>query len=609
MQNKDILQAIKNADDFVSKNKEKYEVITQFQKYLLHVDEDTYIQAIEYIEQHRNFFFKDHPSYIFFFYSIIEFCLCNFQNFEYILEICIHFSSEKSQANIRANSEELISISMNFSNSFNYFYLKKFFSVEEIMKKSIDFVLIFVNFFPEIEKIDREFAEKRKKILYSLNSPDVELIKKHFDIIQSDYSKHFENRKINYHPSPIHKAIREDDVDKFQSIVSKTNFNLNSTIENSFYERTKVKDDNLEPIKIAAIYKSTKIFKFLMMNNPTLDDDFLDYAFFGGDYEIIHLCENKCKFGDAYLQPIITINDELFNYVIENFSDKIKEKINDIQEIIQFFNENYKEALKISQTEHNENTYQKNEVFNILNSDCYLNSLFHHNYRIILNCLPMIIYILQYFDTMNKEDYDFDNDSTFLSNSIFDFDLFTFLYSQKFIEYRNLYSPTSLQAIISSASFNANDAFIFLYESNKDNFTFNFYDHLKNCIQYNSHCAKFILDILIEEKTNGSEKSNYNSYKNLFTFKDLEMAIQFYDEDVVVKFFQLFDLIKTNKNCDDLVDLLICYISSRMIISLFKRSAKFFSHQNLIIISDLFDKKNYKTVADFIREEYVNSHK
>lgn len=127
MQNKDILQAIKNADDFVSKNKEKYEVITQFQKYLLHVDEDTYIQAIEYIEQHRNFFFKDHPSYIFFFYSIIEFCLCNFQNFEYILEICIHFSSEKSQANIRANSEELISISMNFSNSLNYFYLKKFF--------------------------------------------------------------------------------------------------------------------------------------------------------------------------------------------------------------------------------------------------------------------------------------------------------------------------------------------------------------------------------------------------------------------------------------------------------------------------------------------------
>lgn len=68
--------------------------------------------------------------------------------------------------------------------------------------------------------------------------------------------------QVNYHPSQLNKSIRDDDIDTFQSLLSKNNFNVNHQIENSNYERLKSNDYNLSLIEIAAVYGSKKIFKF-----------------------------------------------------------------------------------------------------------------------------------------------------------------------------------------------------------------------------------------------------------------------------------------------------------------------------------------------------------
>ena len=127
---------------------------------------------------------------------------------------------------------------------------------------------------------------QRKKILDYKN----EFLTSFYKEVKSDYQKHIKNRNSNYHPSLLHKAIRDDDIDTFQSLISKNNFSIDEPIKSSFYERVHVYEIDLRPIKIAAIYKSIKIFKFLFMNDAIIDDNLLDFALYGSDLDIIHLC-------------------------------------------------------------------------------------------------------------------------------------------------------------------------------------------------------------------------------------------------------------------------------------------------------------------------------
>lgn len=88
------------------------------------------------------------------------------------------------------------------------------------------------------------------------------MFRKDYQDVKSDPQKHISNRSSCYHPSPLHKSIREDDIDTFQSLLYKSNYSVNYIIEFSMYERAQTIDSNISLIRIAATYGSIKIFSF-----------------------------------------------------------------------------------------------------------------------------------------------------------------------------------------------------------------------------------------------------------------------------------------------------------------------------------------------------------
>ena len=148
------------------------------------------------------------------------------------------------------------------------------------------------------------------------------------------------NRSLNYHPSHLHKIIREDDVIEFQSFISKNNFDVNHKIKFSYYERSHTINDELSLIKTAAIYGSINIFKYLWFQNDiVINDDLILFAYFGQNFDIIHICEKKCYDNETISQPILIYRQDLLNYYLDNFEDKIEEDQIEIESGLKNFKE------------------------------------------------------------------------------------------------------------------------------------------------------------------------------------------------------------------------------------------------------------------------------
>lgn len=87
--------------------------------------------------------------------------------------------------------------------------------------------------------------------------------------------------------------IRNDDLDNFIKFVSQNSkFNFNSKIPFSIYDREPILQD-CTLIQYAAFYSSIKIFKYLLVQKAELKETIYNYAFVGGDLELIHLCEDS----------------------------------------------------------------------------------------------------------------------------------------------------------------------------------------------------------------------------------------------------------------------------------------------------------------------------
>lgn len=568
----------RDVKEFLSKNKRRCEIITSLQDQLNNLNNDSYLDTIEFIEKNKDVFFKDRKSTILFIYTFLDSSINNFRNFEHVLNIPIHFSKE-----IKSNltESEIFGLCRIFLNSINYFFLKGFFSITTIINKSIQNTYIFINFLPEIEEYDKEYSELRKKqVLSSLNLNENEKLKNFYETVISDYSNHILNRNLNYHPSPLHKSIRDDDIEAFQQLVSKNNYDLNSPIQHSFYERTKTIDLELEPIKISALYGSLKIFKFLMMNNVNFDQNLLCYAYFGANIEIIHLIENKCSHDEVCIQPIITHNNELFEYFIENFGDEIVEKDEQIKKISCNCDEN---------------------SFEMLDSECLHCAVISYNYPIIMSCLEKIIYISRYFEII--EEVTNWRENHFLFNSEFDFELFEFIYLHKKPSVNIFQCGSLIDYILKSEDVNSNEVFKFLFFELKDRINCRLL--LLNCIKRNHNMANFVLDFLISEKNSNNSRTYFNLSKLQVKFDDLICAINNYNEDIVVKIIQLYNLIKST-NISTFVIELTKYISSKMIYSLFQRILMLFDKEILMCLLKLFDGENYSMIKKLIEDELKN---
>lgn len=162
--------------------------------------------------------------------------------------------------------------------------------------------------------------------------------------------------------------IRKDLFDDFTSFVSQSNFNLNSKIENSFFENFSKGNKKIEPslIEYAAYHGSHTIFKYLLMKDVQISNNLFWFAINGRNYEIIHLIENYQNklnydnFVDCYNEAIKCHYNEIAVYVEETF---LKEKIpfSSIETCIRSFNI----QMMIRILENNQNILKKQSEFNL----------------------------------------------------------------------------------------------------------------------------------------------------------------------------------------------------------------------------------------------------
>lgn len=585
LMNEEIIHIKKDVEEFLLKNQVKYDIYTFFQEHLNNINDESFPQIIEFIKENSKIFFKDHSTGVFFFYFLFQYSQSYFQKLEIILEICLHFKSEMNPLNI--TERELLSICMYFPNGINYLFNRNFFTIESIIEQSTSSKLLFINFLPEIENHDIEYAKLREKDLFpNPNDPQLQREIKFYKEVKLDRNKHILNRNENYHPLPLHKSIRNDDIDMFQFLLSSNNYGINYEIEYSHYERAKMIDENLSLIQVAAVYGSIKIFKFLWMQEGiVLNHNLLSYAYYGCNFEIIHLCEQKCSHEKVYIQPIVLYRNDLLDYYLENFGNKIEE--NDVEV-----------KNKLSNLVDNDDD---DNLYKYLNYESLLNALFAFNLHVIKPCLVKIVYIVKNVEFNN--DWNYSRNESFLKFCEYEIDLFKFLYSQKNIDVDVLKCPCFFDSLISCLDDEANDAFLFLfYDLNKGiNFKFVFLDS----IETNHDMTIFLLDLQLKEKES-NDKNNDSLFHFLYKdiiFDDLSWALKFYNEEIIIKMIKLYDYILTNENVPEFVSKLISYISQKMICSFITNLSSFLQIELLNCMIDVFEKNGCLLASNIIKNK------
>lgn len=573
----------KDVDEFLIKNQENFEIMAQFQDQIVNLTQENFPETIKLVKDHKNIFFKDHGTTFTFIYYIVRATLFNFKKLELVLDICINFRDEIRSA---LTDYEILTVFSAYQISISYLYTKQFFPIESIFKVSNCNNEIFINFLPEIEEYDQEYA--KIKLNFFLKHNHNPKFTKIYEDIKIDRNKHILNRSICYHPSPLHKSIREDDIDTFQSLLYKNNYGVNYEIEFSIYERAQTIDPNLSLIQVAATYGSIKIFKFLWMQTDIkLPKNLLLYAFFGCNNEIIHLCEEKLPDKDAVLQTIYLNRLDFLDYYIENFSNQFEEKNKEIKKIL----EKYK-----SLNEDNENSYDE------LNSEQLDAAIDFYTIPVIKSSLCKICFIIKNIE-MNNDLFEI-LDKELIVASLPHFDLFKFLYTQRndsSVDEYSAYYYCVKKSILSLAF----DSFKFLLNELKGKI--NFFTVFKQSIDYSRLViTNYLLDLQIEELENDSENAPiYSSIYDSISLDQLLIQIQNFDEEIIVKMIKLYDFFINEDDVEHVVKFLSKSASSKMIINLLKQIMKYLDQSIVIQFHTAFEYRD-KTVASFIKQFYLD---
>ncbi len=561
----------KIANNFISNNEKTFNVLETYYDLLDNLNEDTYQKTINFVKENKNVFFKDHHSGISFFYHTIIASLIHYLNYEIFLDICIEFQSDLK--NLKISDSELIQESLSFTNTIYYFYTKNFFSIEAIFEQSFYYNFIFINFLPELKQYDNEYAEIRiKNLLAEQNNQGI--IKKDIDFLQfviNNPEKHLLYRNVNYHPSHLHKLIRDDNASEFQSYLSKNNISFNYRFPFSYYERVKSTDKEISLIKCAAIYGSINIFKYLWEKETTKDYDILNYAYCGRNYDIIHICEKDYPLSDSFNETLLIRSKELIEYSFNLYQTEI--------------------------TENNNNNNENNEPFKNLKRNHLHNAVLRSNFDIIKSNLYRILSLAKNDEHINNINF---YEDSFLLSSLYNFDLFKLIYSQRNTNIIINQCGCFINCLVSSLRTKKNDIFIFLFNDLYDyiNFIFIF----QTAIETNFEMANYILDLQIEAKNSNNLTNNiiFTNINPKITFQDLKLAIKYYNEDVIIKMIKLYDLFKLSENIFNFVTELSNNISKKMMTSLFNQLSSFLDRNLLICFSALLRNEGYLSISNNI---------
>ena len=111
----------------------------------------------------------------------------------------------------------------------------------------------------------------------------------------SDKIHLYEKMRESGEPSdPITKALRLDDVDELQNIISKTRIDISKcTIPFNIFDDFDSNDESKKYLNYAAAHGSLRCFKYLLLNHSEIDKDTFSYAVFGGNIEIIKIVDQN----------------------------------------------------------------------------------------------------------------------------------------------------------------------------------------------------------------------------------------------------------------------------------------------------------------------------
>lgn len=182
---------------------------------------------------------------------------------------------------------------------------------------------VLMMFYPEIREKNKNF-----EMNHVLNVASGELLSP---------EEFHQEMNDGYNSNPLAEIIRNDDIDSFVQIASKSNdtdFINTRIITKRTFDRFPILSHQPTLIQYAAFFNSIKIFKYLLLNNADTDeesfrfgfDQFYSLAHFavsGGSTEIIRILEQrKFSLATAIVTAIKSYQNDILIYLLDNHFPK-----------------------------------------------------------------------------------------------------------------------------------------------------------------------------------------------------------------------------------------------------------------------------------------------
>lgn len=237
------------------------------------------------------------------------------------------------------------------------FYLKLWFYEENLI--SIDKIIqvsrrpnslpVTEYFLPEIIEKEPEIYEQEIKSMFNKTFSEEYLSEfkklrcKYFNFLRSsnDYT---DPSYKEIETNPLRLAIKTDDIDSFQKILSNSNISINSKISESLIENHFRDSKEISFIEYAIYFNAVKIVKYLVMNDVAITERVIYNSISQRNNDIIHIFESKAndEFGrESFFCSISSWNYDLTEYAQDNYSIEFLENCEGDDKIFNMINNTF----------------------------------------------------------------------------------------------------------------------------------------------------------------------------------------------------------------------------------------------------------------------------
>ncbi|OHS95329.1 hypothetical protein TRFO_38564 [Tritrichomonas foetus] len=231
------------------------------------------------------------------------------------------------------------------------------------------------------------------------------LIENHplFSVCKSFHNKKEKEGEISYESNIVNMTIN-DNISEFLNTVASSNLNLFQ----KFFDQG---NENRSLIEISAQYASINVFKYLWLQiGSDMTEELLksvyQMAVYGGNYEIIHICEEKIHFAELsdFDQENIMFSaikgnyKEIIHYLIDQHSIKVTKShliISLLEKNLDFFFEHFPKLMNENNIFINfcePHTTNRQNLFDLLHVACFLGFTELVPFLLLFNFRPLSQY-------------------------------------------------------------------------------------------------------------------------------------------------------------------------------------------------------------------------